>query len=228
MNSNRARNRRGGVTLIELCASCGVLAVLMGIGVQSISMARREAHLVEAVTKLRQVSTGLDLYYNRYGRYPRQGTNLATSLAPYVPNPRVFENNLMPEAAPGHTVSALYQEPTLEELDSPENYLPSVISADGHTIVILKSLGKVERVEGLDFDPWSLLSSFNAAGRELVITSTSTTQYGTRSNRGHGNNADSHDEDLPRLRRGIAIPKTVLLYVYSKTAKSYISEGVSY
>jgi hypothetical protein len=157
-------------------------------------MAKREAHLTEAVAKLRQISTGLDLYFNTRGAYPQQGVNLASELADFVPNSKVFDNPLMSEPETGHTVSALYVEPTLAELDMPENYVTALVSENG-AIVILKTLGKVDRVEGLDFDPWSLISSFNAAGHELVVTSQSSVYYGTRSNKGHGNNADANDED---------------------------------
>jgi hypothetical protein len=59
----------------------------------------------------------------------------------------------MEEPTPGTTISALYREPTLDQLDSPNNYLTAMISENGHTVVILKTGQKIERRDDIFFDP---------------------------------------------------------------------------
>jgi hypothetical protein len=181
-----------GMTLLGLCVSVSAAGLALAMAVSVCCAVRREARVAAATTKLRGISTALGLHFNVSSKYPKQGANLAETLADFVQDRDVFANPLMSEPALGYTVSALYQEPTLREADRPENYLTAMISDDGETVVVLKTLGKVDRVVGLDFDPRSLLSSFNAAGRRLVVVRSSTTRYTVRASASPG----STGEDL--------------------------------
>jgi hypothetical protein len=174
------------MTFLGLCVSLAAGGVVLTLALSMLGTVRREARVAVATTKLRGISTAMGLHYNASSKYPKQGANLAQVLADFVQDTDVFASPFMSEPEPGHTVSTLYQEPTLREADRPENYLTSMISADGHMVVVLKTMGKVDRVGGLDFNPASLLSSFNAAGRRLLVVRSSTTQYTVRATAGPG------------------------------------------
>ena len=145
--------RRSGFAAIEVAAVLGVLGLLLAMGFMLYRSMRVAARVSVAESNLGQISTGLELYFLKYNAYPPQGSNLAEVLAPFVEDPKVFENPLKEETTPGETISDLYQEPTLSEIDRPNEYITAMVSDNGTTAVILKTGKKVERLDDLVFDP---------------------------------------------------------------------------
>ena len=115
-----------------------------------------------AEANLKQISTGMELYFQQYGSYPPQGSDLVAELEPFVENPKAFENPMIDETSPGETLSALYVQPTLDELDSPDNYVTAMVASNGKTVLILKTGHKVVRRDDLRFIPGDLNDSLAA------------------------------------------------------------------
>jgi type II secretory pathway pseudopilin PulG len=168
-----------GFSLIETFACITVLAILLGLGVYVTIDAKDEAHLAEAVANLRQVSTALDLYYNDHNSYPDQDEDFCEALRPYLPDPDVLVNPLMPGTEAGYIVSRFYCAPDGAESDQPEIYLTAFISDSGDTAVVLKTMGKVECLRDLLYDPDSVIGCCQAIGYDAlkVSGSGSTTYY---------------------------------------------------
>ncbi len=151
-----AGRRRGGFALVEVIAVVGVIAVLLAMGIMVHRSMRMAARVTVAEISLKQVSTGMELYFKEYHCYPPQGCDLVAELTPFVEDPRAFINPMLDEEQPGETLNALYVEPTVQELDSPDNYITAMVSANGKTALILKTGHKVERRDNLRFIPTDL------------------------------------------------------------------------
>jgi len=227
MRTGSTQRRRCGFVPLEIMAVVAVMAVLLGLGVIVVRGARRHAHLAEAESRLRQVSVSLDLYYNKYGRYPASGKYLPRELEEFVGNKTIFENPLNNESASGMTVSSMYQEPVGENADSPEAYMTSFLSPDGKTAVILKTDGKIVTTTRLSYNPTgeeeyytdakidviTLIEEENGANEDVegihpilaifVKYGEEVEEVVTEStddvagNKGHGNNEDHDDSDNP-------------------------------
>jgi len=143
------RKRRLGFVAIEVAAVVTVLSLLLAMGFALYSGMRQAARVSVAESNLKQVSTGMELYFRKYSSYPPQGTNLTVELAPFVNSPEIFANPLADETVRGETINELYREPSLQELDGADHYLTAMVSDDGTTAVILKTGGKVERRDDL-------------------------------------------------------------------------------
>ena len=150
----RVRRPRGaGFTVVEILAVTAVVALLMAMGFILYGSMREAARVAVAEGNLKQVSTGLELYFRKYHSFPPEGSDLAEVLAPFVDDPSVFENPLGEEERPGEDISELYRQPTLDELDQPGNYVTAFPSDDGTTVVILETADKVVRRSDVRFDP---------------------------------------------------------------------------
>ncbi|MBM4036405.1 MAG: hypothetical protein FJ291_32110 [Planctomycetes bacterium] len=149
-----------GQTLSGAIAVTAVLGMLMGLGYGVWRGTRASARAVQAVSNLRQVGVALDLFFNKYSSYPPQGADLVAVLAPYVRDVNVFTNPLADEETPGQTLSRLYREPNLGELDSAGHYLTALASSDGSVAVVLKTGARVDRYTNLSLpnDPASIVA----------------------------------------------------------------------
>lgn len=151
-----ARRRTRGWTFVEILAVTGAMAILLSMGIMVHRSMRMSAKVTVAENSLKQIATGLELYFQTYRCYPPQGSDLVTELAPFVQNPEAFANPMCDESYPGETLNALYVQPTLEELDSPDHYVTAMVASNGKTAIILKTGHKVERHDNLRFIPEDL------------------------------------------------------------------------
>ncbi|MBM4035244.1 MAG: hypothetical protein FJ291_26165 [Planctomycetes bacterium] len=144
MGHGADRDRRA-FAAIELLAVVAVIAILLGLGFSVYRGARLSARVALAENNLKQVSSALELYFRKYGAYPMQGADLAAELAPFVQNAAAFINPAVEESEPGATLSLLYREPSLAEVDKSQTYLTALPC--GKDVAILRSGGRVERQE---------------------------------------------------------------------------------
>jgi len=147
------KRKRRGMSMVEVMAVVGVIAILLAMGFMVLRSMRLAARVAVAETRLKQVATGLELYFKEYGTYPPQGSDLVAELAPFVENPTVFNNPLLEEETPGETINVLYHQPTVDEIDSPDNYVTAMMADNGRTLVVLKTGNKVVRRDDLRFSP---------------------------------------------------------------------------
>jgi len=145
----RPSTKLRGFTTIEVLVTIGVIAALLMLGSSVYRKARHAARVAVAENNLRQVATGLDLYFRRFLAYPPQGCDLATVLGPFVGDERAFTNPLTDEHRPGKTLRELYVRPHPSQVDSPHYYVTAFVSDDGSTAVVLKTGGIVEHHDGL-------------------------------------------------------------------------------
>ena len=64
----RESNRRTGFTLVELLVVIGIIAVLVGILLPTLSRAREAANRTQCLSNLRQIATFLNMYANAYNQ----------------------------------------------------------------------------------------------------------------------------------------------------------------
>jgi Tfp pilus assembly protein PilE len=138
---NRGR-RQEGVSFIECLVVLGAIAILLTLGIFAHRHLRQQARVSLAESRLRQVATGFDLYFNKYKSYPPQGANLAEALAEFIDSESCL-NALADETTDGETISLLYREPSLRMLDRPNEYLTAMVADDGRVAVVLLSGSKV-------------------------------------------------------------------------------------
>ena len=142
-----------GYTIVEITAVTAVIVLLMAMGFMLYSSMRLAARVSVAENNLKQVATGMELYFREHHSYPPQGSDLAEELGPFVDDPAVFSNPLTDEETPGESISEHYREPDLDEIDSPGNYVTAMPSDNGTTIVVLETGSKVVRRDDIVFDP---------------------------------------------------------------------------
>lgn len=78
-----------GFTLIELLVVIAIIGVLSSVVLASLNTARAKANDAKIRTDLRQISTALQFYFDKYGRYPTNpqsccGSTFASALTPLV------------------------------------------------------------------------------------------------------------------------------------------------
>ncbi|MBM4036411.1 MAG: hypothetical protein FJ291_32140 [Planctomycetes bacterium] len=137
--------RTGAFAVIELLVVVAVIGILLGLGFSVYRGAGRARVVAQAENDLKQIGTAFQLYFNKYGSYPQQGADLAQELGPFAKNPGVFVNPGKEEPKPGQTLSQLYREPTIAELDVASTYVTSLPL--GNVVLILRANGAVDRVD---------------------------------------------------------------------------------
>jgi type II secretory pathway pseudopilin PulG len=141
----RTRRRQLGFSVPEIVAVTAVIALLLAMGLLLYRSARSMARVAAAESNLKQISTAMELYFRQYNAYPPQGSDLTVELAPFVENPEVFNNPLMDEDVLGETINALYQAPSLDEIDRPNQYLTAMVAENWTPAVILSTGHRVQR-----------------------------------------------------------------------------------
>jgi len=62
-----------GFTLIEILVSISIIALLSSVILSSVSSARKNARDSKRISSIRELQTGLELYYTTHGEYPAGG-----------------------------------------------------------------------------------------------------------------------------------------------------------
>lgn len=78
-------NKKLGFTLVELLVSMSIIAVLTAILLPNFMGARERAVDAKKKQEMAAVKTALRLFYNETENYPPEGTDLGTTLAPFMP-----------------------------------------------------------------------------------------------------------------------------------------------
>jgi hypothetical protein len=95
----RALTRGRGFTIIQTAVAIGVFAVLVGMMAQGMYWLKQEAEVTTLVHRAGQLSTGLQLFYQKHREFPdAYPAQLEEDLAPYIDNPDLFCSTARPEA----------------------------------------------------------------------------------------------------------------------------------
>ncbi len=87
----RGKNKR--FTLIELLVTIGIIGVLAGITTVTVNKVRGANNQTTCLSNMRNISQGLQMYYNDYMSFPEDGSDmspLSTELADYIDNKSTF------------------------------------------------------------------------------------------------------------------------------------------
>jgi len=76
MVGSRFAGRRAGFTLVELLTVIGIIALLIGILVPSLSRARDQARRVKVQATLSAIDKALEMFHNDFGEYPDSGGSI--------------------------------------------------------------------------------------------------------------------------------------------------------
>lgn len=76
---SRPKNQSHGFTLIELVVALSVIGILVAIVYANFSQARMQARDKTRMNQLEQLRVALELYKDRYGRYPASGCSATAS-----------------------------------------------------------------------------------------------------------------------------------------------------
>jgi len=74
--------KKKGFTLVELLVVIAIIGILAAVGVTALSGARAKARDAKRVADMKQVQSGLELYYNDKAGYPGEATSVALGKSP--------------------------------------------------------------------------------------------------------------------------------------------------
>jgi len=190
--------RRRGYTQIELFAVITVVSLILAMVFVVTVRARKQARVSVAANRLKQVATGLELYFGKHRSLPPPQSNLADVLAPFIADPHAFENPFHEESYPGETLSSLYLPPNTQDFDGPGNYLTAFDYGEGEGGIALNSGGQIEFVDvtgvvdaAIQFNPrnnqtfdFLLVGADRNVTREDLLDSKNKLQYDTTKGNG--------------------------------------------
>jgi len=95
---NPFRGNKEGFSLIEIMITMTIVAIVGGIATVAILKERTSFHQAACMSNLRQISLGMQIYYNEHGKFPQDGypdddddsLPLATELADYIHEKKTF------------------------------------------------------------------------------------------------------------------------------------------
>lgn len=116
------RSLQKGFTLIEMLVVIAIISILIGIGVNTFTIAQKKARDVRRKADLRSIQVALELYKSDTGKYPLAGgctgygqncysySTEASWLAPLVPNylPKVPKDPINNAAGPWNATTYSY------------------------------------------------------------------------------------------------------------------------
>ena len=76
---NFINRRNKGFTLIELLVVIAIIGILAAVVLVSLNSARQKSRDARRVADIRQIMTGLELFYNDNGKYPTATSNVPTA-----------------------------------------------------------------------------------------------------------------------------------------------------
>ncbi len=79
MKTNNRKSRLG-FTLIEILIVVAIIAILASVVLIGLGPLQRQGRDARRISDLKQVQTGLELYYNKEGQYPPSTGNWATDI----------------------------------------------------------------------------------------------------------------------------------------------------
>ena len=99
MNSLYFTNSSRAYTLCTVVVAIGVLSLLLLLGFQGAAVVKERCELTVVASQVGHLSTALQLYYQRYHRFPdAYPADLERDLGPYVEDPEIFVSRAHPEA----------------------------------------------------------------------------------------------------------------------------------
>jgi prepilin-type N-terminal cleavage/methylation domain-containing protein/prepilin-type processing-associated H-X9-DG protein len=104
-------SRRTRFTLIELLAAIAVIAILMGLLLQGVNLAKRKSHLSVCASQLRQIGMAVHMYANTYEDYLPDAARLG-------PDPITARDSMKNLLVGELTEDAVYHCPADTEPDS--------------------------------------------------------------------------------------------------------------
>ncbi|MEI7719781.1 MAG: prepilin-type N-terminal cleavage/methylation domain-containing protein [bacterium] len=110
-------SHKRGFTLVELMVVIGIIAILAGIVMTSLSSAKYRANDTKRKSDLKNLALSLSVYYNDNNAYPSTGNTGGSSCNSWWGNTTDYGNktNYIPGLAPAYTnTSALPQDPQLD------------------------------------------------------------------------------------------------------------------
>lgn len=110
------RTKRKGFTLIELLVVVAIISLLSSIIVSNITTARMKARDARRIQDFRQLSTALELYFNKYGTYPNEGANIPSN--PWINN----YNNMAQQLVSEGFISKIPVSPYFTDVDFRYHY----------------------------------------------------------------------------------------------------------
>ncbi len=105
----RSVPRRAGFTLVELLTVVGIISLLIGILLPSLSRARDQARRVKVAGTLSSIEKGLEMFHNDFGDYPDSGErdDPVTDYAGATKQDELFGAHWLARAMLGHDLQGV-------------------------------------------------------------------------------------------------------------------------